>query len=156
MSSIARIVTSHHGLQHPYKDAWAVADSLTGIHSAMVRYIFVVNRSCIYESLQVKIQRVQIWRAWRPCSGSFSTYPSVTISVIENISHSTAKMCRSTTMHVPRSCSDCQWYISVLVACKPMWASRTVTNNPSPHNNAELLLVSTTYFSAITRQIKSD
>jgi hypothetical protein len=30
---------------------------------------------------------------------------------IENISHSSAKMCRSTIMHVPHSCFDCQWYI---------------------------------------------
>jgi hypothetical protein len=30
----------------------------------------------------------------------------------ENISHSTAKMCRNTIMHVPHSCSQCQWYIS--------------------------------------------
>jgi hypothetical protein len=36
--------------------------------------------------------------------------------------------------------------VSVVVACKPMWqntrAYRTVTNNPCPHNNAELLPVS--------------
>jgi hypothetical protein len=41
------------------------ADSLTGIHSAMVKYLFVVNRSCIHRGLyvspQVKTQRVQIW-----------------------------------------------------------------------------------------------
>jgi hypothetical protein len=30
---------------------------------------------------------------------------------IENISHSATKMCRSTIMHVPYSCSDCQRHI---------------------------------------------
>jgi hypothetical protein len=28
--------------------------------------------------------------------------------IIENISHNMAKMCLSTTMHAPNSCSDCQ------------------------------------------------
>jgi hypothetical protein len=30
----ARLGTSHHGPQHPFKDAGVVADSLTGIHNA--------------------------------------------------------------------------------------------------------------------------
>jgi hypothetical protein len=30
---------------------------------------------------------------------------------IGNISYSTAKICRSTVMHLPHSCCDCQWYI---------------------------------------------
>jgi hypothetical protein len=38
-------------------------------------------------------------------------FPSVMTGVIENISHSTAKMCRSTIMHVPYSFSDCPWHI---------------------------------------------
>jgi hypothetical protein len=46
-----------------------------------------------------------------PTPGSSSTYPSAMLGVIENTSHSTAKMCRNTIMHVPHSCSDCQWYI---------------------------------------------
>jgi hypothetical protein len=33
----ARLDTSHHGPPHPFKDAGVVADSLTGIHSAMVK-----------------------------------------------------------------------------------------------------------------------
>jgi hypothetical protein len=41
--------TSHHGPPHPFKDAGVVADSLTGIHNAMVTYLFVVNRSCIHK-----------------------------------------------------------------------------------------------------------
>jgi hypothetical protein len=79
----ARLDTSHHGPPRLFKDAEVVADSLTGIHKCH----FVVNRSCrhkgFYVSPQVKIQRIQIWRAWRPCSGSSSTYPSVLISIIE-------------------------------------------------------------------------
>jgi hypothetical protein len=44
----ARFDTSYHGPPHPFKDAGLVADSLTGIHNAMMRCLFVVNRSCIY------------------------------------------------------------------------------------------------------------
>jgi hypothetical protein len=40
--------------------------------------------------------------------------------------------------------------ISVVIACKTewqnMWAYQTITNNPCPHINAELLLVSTQYY----------
>jgi hypothetical protein len=46
-----------------------------------------------------------MWRAWRPCSGSLSTYPLVMIGVVENISYSEAKMFRSTIMHVQYSFS---------------------------------------------------
>jgi hypothetical protein len=45
----ARLDTSHHVPPHPSKDAGAVADSLRGIHSAMVKCLFVVNRSCIHK-----------------------------------------------------------------------------------------------------------
>jgi hypothetical protein len=46
------------------KVARVVADSLTGIHTAMVKWHFIVNRICIHKFLgapQVKIQRIQIW-----------------------------------------------------------------------------------------------
>jgi hypothetical protein len=99
----ARLDTPHHGPPHPFKDAGAVVDSLIGIHSVMVKCLFVVNSSCVHKGVcvspQVKLERIQMWRAWRPCSGPSSTYPSVMIGVIENISHSTAKICRSTIMH---------------------------------------------------------
>jgi hypothetical protein len=99
----AGLDTSHHGASHSFKDAGVVVDSLTGIRNAIVKRHFVVNRSCIHKgfsvSPQVKIQRIQIWRAWRPYSGSSCTHPSVMIGVIENIWHSAAKMCRSTIMH---------------------------------------------------------
>jgi hypothetical protein len=88
--------TSYHGPPHPYKDAGVVADILTGINNAMVKCLFIVNRSCIHKgflvSPQVKIQTIQIWRAWKPCSGSSSIYVMVMLGVIENISHSKAKM----------------------------------------------------------------
>jgi hypothetical protein len=41
----ARLDTSHQGPPHPFKDAGVVADSLTDIHSAMVKWLFSVNRS---------------------------------------------------------------------------------------------------------------
>jgi hypothetical protein len=94
----ARLDTSYHGPLRPLKNAGIVVDSF-----------FIVSRSCIHEGIwvssQVKIQRIQVRRAWRPCSGSSSTYLSVMIGVIENISRSTAEMCRSTIMHVQYSFS---------------------------------------------------
>jgi hypothetical protein len=50
-------------------------------------------------SPQVTVPRIQIWRARRPWSGSSSTYLSNMIGVNENISHSTAMMCRNTVIH---------------------------------------------------------
>jgi hypothetical protein len=61
--------------------AGVVADSLTRIHNAIVKYLLAVNRSCIEKFLDVQ-----------PCSESFFTYPSFMISVKENISHSKAKI----------------------------------------------------------------
>jgi hypothetical protein len=52
MSLNAQIDTSHPRPPHPFK----VADSLTGIHSAMVKYLVVVNRSCTHEGPQVSPQ----------------------------------------------------------------------------------------------------
>jgi hypothetical protein len=48
-------------LRVPFKDAGAVADSLTGIHSAMKR-LFVINRSCIHKGVHVSPQ-VKIYRS---------------------------------------------------------------------------------------------
>jgi hypothetical protein len=47
--------TSHHGQSHPHKDAGVVADSVTGIHNAMGKCLFVVNRSCIHKGFVVPI-----------------------------------------------------------------------------------------------------
>jgi hypothetical protein len=49
----ARFDTSHHGPSHPRRDAGVVTDTLTGIHNAMVKCLFVVNRSCIHRGLGV-------------------------------------------------------------------------------------------------------
>jgi hypothetical protein len=133
----ARLDTAHHGPPHPCRDVGIAADSLTGIHNAMVKHPFVVKRSWLHKgfhvSPQAKIQRIQIWQAWRPCSGSSSTCSSAIIDVIENISHSTDKMCRSTIMHV---------YIRILTA-----SGKSVTGNarnafegqPTNRCNRELL-----------------
>jgi hypothetical protein len=43
----ARLDTFHRGPLFVFKDAGAVADSLTGINSATVKCLFAVNRSCI-------------------------------------------------------------------------------------------------------------
>jgi hypothetical protein len=47
----APLNTYHIGPPHQFEDAGAVADSLTGIHNAMVKCLFVVNRSCIYKGI---------------------------------------------------------------------------------------------------------
>jgi hypothetical protein len=87
----ARLNTLHFGPPHPFKDAGIGADSLTGIHNLMVKCLFVVKRSSVYKGFyvtpQVKIQRIKIWQERRSCSAPSSTYPSVMIGVIENISH---------------------------------------------------------------------
>jgi hypothetical protein len=111
----------------------------------MVKWLFVVKRKCVRKGFQVsprvKIQRSQILRAWRPCRGSFSTYQSAMIGVTENISHSTAKMCRSTihacttfvlwlpVVHLPVALADHEEEFSVEVGCKPANKSPT---NPVP------------------------
>jgi hypothetical protein len=43
----ARLDTSHHGPPHPFKVAGAVADSLTGIRSAVMECLSLASRSCI-------------------------------------------------------------------------------------------------------------
>jgi hypothetical protein len=44
----ARLYTLYHGPPHPLKDAGVVADTLTSIQSAMVKWFFI-NRSCIHK-----------------------------------------------------------------------------------------------------------
>jgi hypothetical protein len=45
----ARVGTSHHGPPHPFKDDQVDADSLTGIHNAMVKCLFFADRSCMHK-----------------------------------------------------------------------------------------------------------
>jgi hypothetical protein len=40
---------SHCGSVHPFIDAGVVADSVTGIHNAMVKCSIIVNRGCIHK-----------------------------------------------------------------------------------------------------------
>jgi hypothetical protein len=78
----ARLDTSHHWPSHSFRDGGAVADSLTCVHNAM-KCLIVINRSCINNRVlmppEVKIQKVQVWGAWRPHSGISSAYPLVMI-----------------------------------------------------------------------------
>jgi hypothetical protein len=79
----ALLDTPHPLPPHPFKDGGAVADSLPGIHSAMVKCLFIVNRSCIqYKRYQLSAEDSDM--VWRPRSGSCSVYPSVMIAVTEN------------------------------------------------------------------------
>jgi hypothetical protein len=43
----AGLNTYHH--VDPFRDAGIAADSLTGIHNAMVKCLLVVSRSCIHK-----------------------------------------------------------------------------------------------------------
>jgi hypothetical protein len=100
---------SHHGPSHPFKDGGAVVDSPTGIHTAIVKCLFVVNRSCIHKGFRCthrcKSRGFKSGERGGNAVGTLSTSTSVTTGVTENISHSTAKMCRSTVIHALRSCS---------------------------------------------------
>jgi hypothetical protein len=49
----ALLDSSHQGPPYPSKDAGVVADSLTGIHSAMVKFLFVVNRNRTHKGSEV-------------------------------------------------------------------------------------------------------
>jgi hypothetical protein len=49
MKFSAPLDTSHHGPPHPFRDAGAVADSLTDVKIPVVKFLFVVNRSCIHK-----------------------------------------------------------------------------------------------------------
>jgi hypothetical protein len=44
---------SYHGFPSAFKDAETVADSLIGIHNAMVKCLFVANMSCINKEFLV-------------------------------------------------------------------------------------------------------
>jgi hypothetical protein len=94
------------------------------------------------------------------------------IGVIENILHSTAKMCRSTITpsfmyHVQALTADSTSFSSFVRLCKrksrqwllvcqcgKMWVYQTITTNPCRHINAELLLMSTQYSFSYNSQIK--
>jgi hypothetical protein len=119
----AHLDTSHRGPRRPFKDAGVVADSLTGIHSAMVKCLFVVNRSYTHEDFQVflpvKDPEDSNLTSVEDMQWSSSAYLSVMIGVTENISHITAKMCRS--MHRYNSQIKCFrtyhvcWYVYFLL-----------------------------------------
>jgi hypothetical protein len=47
----AHLDTFHHGLPHPFQDAWVAVNSLASIKQWWC--LFVVNRSCIYKGFQV-------------------------------------------------------------------------------------------------------
>jgi hypothetical protein len=65
---------------------------------------------------QVKIQRNQIWRTWRPCSRSSTTYSSVMIGVMENMSHSKA-ISRAITHKLSVSGHMLRWTCFLVLLC---------------------------------------
>jgi hypothetical protein len=99
MRFYARPNKSRHEPPHLLRNAGLVTDSPTGNRNAMPKCLLVVYRSCTHEgfelSSQAKIQRIQIWRAWKPCTGCSSTCPSAMRGFIENIWYNTYKICLS-------------------------------------------------------------
>jgi hypothetical protein len=49
MTFSAQLDIYFHGLLHVFKDARVVAGCLTDMHNAMVKCLFIVNRSCIHK-----------------------------------------------------------------------------------------------------------
>jgi uncharacterized 2Fe-2S/4Fe-4S cluster protein (DUF4445 family) len=49
-----RLDTSYHRPPHPLKDAGVVADSLTGIHNAMLKCLFVVNSGWVLLYISIR------------------------------------------------------------------------------------------------------
>jgi hypothetical protein len=122
----ARLDASHHGQPHQFKYAAVVADSLTGIRSAMVKCLFVVNSSCIhkgfYGSPQVKIQRIHIWRACRPYSGSSSTYPSVMILRTSRTARAGAPSCMYSILSIVTQIKCFRIHFDMdICSCFGMW-----------------------------------
>jgi hypothetical protein len=65
MKFSARLYASRHAQPHPFKDAVVVASSLTSTNNAVVKCLFIVNRSYIHKGSQVSAQetfQIQIWR----------------------------------------------------------------------------------------------
>jgi hypothetical protein len=59
--------TFHHGSLYLFKDARVVEDSVTGIHNAAVKHLFVVSRSskvCLHLSVTPYIQRSGLMLSW--------------------------------------------------------------------------------------------
>jgi hypothetical protein len=60
MGFSARLGMSQHGPPYLQKDAGVVADTLRGIHSAIVKCLLVVNRSCIHKGFRGPHRRIQV------------------------------------------------------------------------------------------------
>jgi hypothetical protein len=94
----APLYTSHHRTPGPFEDAGVAVDSLRGIHSAIINKVPLRCQQELHTQRPLGVltginPEDSIWRAWRPCSGSSSTYPLVMIAVIVDILHRTTKMC---------------------------------------------------------------
>jgi hypothetical protein len=136
----ALLDTFHNELPQPFKDAGAVADSLTGIHSSMVKCFFVVSRMCICKGSQFSENlKIEIRRAWRPCSEFSSTYPHVIMDAIENIYYSTEKCseppsCMCTLLSaVTRKLNDSEHMVIIYVYFRSFKCVKLMPKNPSIH-----------------------
>jgi hypothetical protein len=93
----ARLDMSHHGPPHPFKDGGAVADTLTGIHSAMVKC-----QQELHTHGCVGVPTGKNTEDSSPVSVEAMQYALLCLSIghyIENISQSAANMRWSAIMH---------------------------------------------------------
>jgi hypothetical protein len=89
----ARLDTPHHRPPHQCKDIVIVSDSLTGIHNATVKFLFIVNRSCIHKGFRVATGKNPEDSNLASVEAMQCVHAGVNLhGVIENISHNTAKM----------------------------------------------------------------
>jgi hypothetical protein len=108
----ARLDTSHHGRPHASKDAGVAAES-----DRHPKCDGEVPLRCLEELHTQGLLSAPTGK--NPEDSNVASVEAIKwvllrLSIdhdIENISHSAAKMCRSTMMHVPHSCFDCQRYI---------------------------------------------
>jgi hypothetical protein len=89
--------SSRFNAPHPFRDAGVVADCLTGIRSATVKCLFVLNRSCIHTRFY-GVPTSKNPEDSNSLSGVL-LYLSVMTGITDNTSHST-KMCHSIIKNV--------------------------------------------------------
>jgi hypothetical protein len=108
----ARLDTPHHGPQQPFKNTGVIGDS-SDRHpqyegEVPLHWQQELHTQGFYVSPQVKIHTIQIWQAWRPCSGSSSAYHSVMIVLLR-----TSRIARLKCAGAP----SFMYHICALTAC---------------------------------------
>jgi hypothetical protein len=106
MSSVrskTRQDVSHHWLSGTFKDACSVADSVTAVHSVLLKSLYVFKRRCINKGLKCpklgELDGHTVGRPWPICWFLHKFRTSL---------HNKAKMYWHAIVHGPRASSDFQ------------------------------------------------